>query len=72
MKIPMAVVIKNLHDSGFLTCLHDNCEMCLTKPNQYENLKACLEKLMDQGVVQLTSSTTSEKVVTLEPYPNNG
>lgn len=54
---------------GLILEHHVNCEGCLFDSDAYEELKTCLQDLMNRGIVQVSHLTNDENVATMEiPY----
>lgn len=50
-----------------LTGVHNNCELCKTGPKRCEELKDCVQELMDQGILQFSRDKVLEEVSVIEP-----
>ncbi|XP_050915683.1 uncharacterized protein LOC127130762 [Lathyrus oleraceus] len=51
------------------TC-HDNCEECVVYPRGCKLVRADIQNLMDQGVLQVCDPTTKEEISVIEPFFN--
>lgn len=49
IKTPLSVVLKRLEQFGFLIGIHDDCVICEYDIDNCDELRGCVEKLMDQG-----------------------
>lgn len=66
VKTPMFIVMKILREQGFLKDLHDDYGVCKLEPDQYGELKICLQCLMGQGMIQFTEAEINGEVSTIE------
>lgn len=46
-KTPLSGISTNLHKHGVLDGVHDNCGMCKTEPDKCEELKGCVQELIN-------------------------
>ncbi|XP_050876026.1 uncharacterized protein LOC127079686 [Lathyrus oleraceus] len=67
VKTPMSVVLQKLEQYGFLEEVHDDCTICEFDPDICEQLKGCLQVLMDQGLIQFSKSQATKEVAIVEP-----
>lgn len=44
-----------------LAGVHDNCEVCKTEPESFEELKDYVQELMDQGIFHFSQNRTMGK-----------
>lgn len=63
----MSVVLKRLEQFGFLTGIHEDCAVCEYDLDNCSNLKGCVQKMMDQGLIQLSMSKVVEEIAEIEP-----
>lgn len=66
VKTPLSVVLKRLKQFGFLAGIHDDCIICVYDPDNCDRLKGCVQKLMDQGLIQFSRSKAVEEVAVIE------
>ena len=50
-----------------LACVHDDCEVCKTELEKCEELKDCVQELINQGILQFSRDKTLEEVYVIEP-----
>lgn len=67
VKTPMLIIREKLDEAGLIQEVHAVCEVCLSSPDECEELKRCLQELTNQGAVQISRSKFDENIVTLEP-----
>lgn len=67
LKTPLSIILANLQKHGVLTGVHDNCDICKTEPDKREELKGCVQELMNQGVLQFTRARVMKEVSFIEP-----
>ncbi|XP_050894695.1 uncharacterized protein LOC127101344 [Lathyrus oleraceus] len=66
-KTLMSVVLQKLEQFGFLEEVHDDCTICKFDPDICEQLRGCVQALMDQGLIQFSISQVAEEVAVIEP-----
>lgn len=52
--VSMTVVHAKLAEAGLIGGMHNKCKVCLSTPNQCEEFREYLQRLMDQHVVQFS------------------
>lgn len=67
LKTPLSVISANLQKHGVLADVHDNCDICKTKPNKCEELNGCVEESMSQCILQFARARVVEEVSVIEP-----
>ncbi|XP_050895136.1 uncharacterized protein LOC127101729 [Lathyrus oleraceus] len=67
VKTPKSVVLQKLEQFGFLEEVHEDCTICEFDPNSCEQLKGCVQALMDQGLIQFSKAQAAEEVAVIEP-----
>ncbi|XP_050909904.1 uncharacterized protein LOC127123746 [Lathyrus oleraceus] len=67
VKTLMSVVLQKLEQFGFLKGVHDDCTVCKFDPDNCDQLRGCVQELMDQGLIQFSKSQAAEEVVVIEP-----
>ncbi|XP_050916578.1 uncharacterized protein LOC127131705 [Lathyrus oleraceus] len=67
VKTPLLVVLKKLDQFWFLTIIHDDCAVCEYDLDNCDELKGCMQELMDQGLIQFSKSKAVEEVAIIEP-----
>lgn len=51
LKTQLSIILENLQEHGILDGVYDNCDICKTEPDKCEELKGCVQELMNQGVL---------------------
>jgi hypothetical protein len=67
VKTPMSIVLQRLEQFGFLEGVHDDCVVCEFDPDNCDQLRGCVQELMDQGIIQFSKSQAAEEVAVIEP-----
>ncbi|XP_050877159.1 uncharacterized protein LOC127080911 [Lathyrus oleraceus] len=67
VKTLMFVVLQKIEQFGFLEKVHDDCTICEFDPDICEQLKGCVQSLMDQGLIQFSRAQAAEEVAVIEP-----
>ncbi|XP_050919781.1 uncharacterized protein LOC127137354 [Lathyrus oleraceus] len=67
VKTPFSVVLRKLEEFGFLEGVHNDCSVCESDPDGCEQLRECVQELMNQGLVQFSKSKAAEEVAVIEP-----
>ncbi|XP_050883676.1 uncharacterized protein LOC127086894 [Lathyrus oleraceus] len=67
VKILMSIVLQRLEQFGFLEGVHDDCTVCEFDPDNCEQLKGCVQGLMDQGLTHFSKSQAAEEVAVIKP-----
>lgn len=67
VKTLMSVVWKRPEKFGFLAGIHDYCTVCEYDPDKCDELRGCIQKLMDQGLIHFSRSKAAEEVALIEP-----
>lgn len=53
-----------------LTGVHDNCEVCKTEPKRCEEIKDCIQELIDQGILHISKDKIVGEVSVIKPIEN--
>ncbi|XP_050918988.1 uncharacterized protein LOC127136482 [Lathyrus oleraceus] len=56
--------------AGLVDTCHDSCEECTVYPRGCKLVRADIQNLMDQGVLQVCGPTTNEDISVIEPFFN--
>lgn len=64
---PLSGISANLRKYCMLKGVHDNYEVCKTKPEGCKELKGCVQELMNQAVLQFARARVVEDVSIIEP-----
>ena len=56
MKTLMSVVLQKLEQFGFLEGVYDDCIVCEFDPDNRDQLRGCMQELMDHGLIQFSKS----------------
>ncbi|XP_050893030.1 uncharacterized protein LOC127098462 [Lathyrus oleraceus] len=67
VKTPFSVVLRKLEEFGFLEGVHSDCSVCESNPDGYEQLRECVQELMNQGIIQFSKSKAAKEVAMIEP-----
>ncbi|XP_050909780.1 uncharacterized protein LOC127123622 [Lathyrus oleraceus] len=67
VKTPLSLVLKRLEQFGFLAGINDDCAVCEGDPDNCDELRGCVQELMDKGLIQFSRSKAVEKVAVIEP-----
>lgn len=67
LKTPLSVISTNLQKHGVLVGVHDNYDICKTKPDKCEDFKGFVQELMNQCVLQFSRARAMEEVSVIEP-----
>ncbi|XP_050909727.1 uncharacterized protein LOC127123560 [Lathyrus oleraceus] len=67
VKTPFSVVLRKHEEFGFLEGVHSDCSVCESDPDGCEQLRECVQELMNQGLVQFSKSKAAEEVAVIEP-----
>ncbi|XP_050889356.1 uncharacterized protein LOC127094579 [Lathyrus oleraceus] len=67
VKTLMSVVVQKLEQFGFLEEVHEDCTVCECDPDSCEQLKGCVQALMDQGLIQFFKAQVEKEVAIIEP-----
>ena len=67
VKTPMFIVLQKLEQFGFSEEVHGDCTVCEFDPDICEQLKGCVQALMDQGLIQFSRAQAAEEVAVIEP-----
>ena len=69
IQIPLVTVRSCLLQQNLLQDLHKFCLQCLSNPEECIKLKIAIQKLMDEGVLQIERVVPRDDIVVLEiPY----
>lgn len=68
VKTLMTIALRKLQEHGFLKGLYDGCTVCETEPDEYVEIKSCMQDLINQGVIQFIKAKVSKEVSTIEPF----
>lgn len=60
VKTPLSVILITLEQFGFLTGVHHDCTVCECDPDDSDEFRDCVQKLMDQGLIQFSKSKVAE------------
>ncbi|XP_050889350.1 uncharacterized protein LOC127094573 [Lathyrus oleraceus] len=71
VKTLMSFVLKRLEQFGFLAGIHDDCAVCEYDPDNCDELRGCIQELMDQGLIQFSKSNAVEEVANTKAIPWN-
>ncbi|GAU52036.1 hypothetical protein TSUD_418760, partial [Trifolium subterraneum] len=66
IKASMSVIQEKLIGYDEFEEIHSNCKVCSTNPEGCQKMRDCLQKLMDQGLVQIGYSRVDADVSVLE------
>ncbi|GAU10426.1 hypothetical protein TSUD_419170, partial [Trifolium subterraneum] len=66
IKASMSVIQEKLIGYNEFEEIHSNCKVCLANPERCQKMRDCLQKLMDQGLVQIGYSRVDADVSVLE------
>lgn len=67
LKTLLTVVHARLMEAELMNGVHDNCVVCSSNPDQCGEFKICLQRLMDQRVIQFTRAKIDEDVAVIVP-----
>ncbi|KAI5419567.1 hypothetical protein KIW84_043653 [Lathyrus oleraceus] len=67
LKTPLTMVHARLLEAELMKGTHANCVVCSSNPDQYGEFKICLQRLMDQQVIQFTIAKIDEDVDVIVP-----
>lgn len=67
VKTPWSSISLSMQRHCALVGVHDSCEMRKTGLKRYEELKDCVQELMDQGVLQFSRDGALREVLVIEP-----
>ncbi|XP_050897628.1 uncharacterized protein LOC127104486 [Lathyrus oleraceus] len=67
LKTLLTVVHARLMEAEMMNGVHDNCVVCSSNPDQCVEFKICLQRLMDQRVIQFTRAKIDEDVAVIVP-----
>ncbi|XP_050874912.1 uncharacterized protein LOC127078508 [Lathyrus oleraceus] len=67
LKTLLTVVHARLMEVEYMNGVHDNCVVCSSNPDQCGEFKICLQRLMDQQVIQFTRTKIDEDVAVIVP-----
>ncbi|XP_050876821.1 uncharacterized protein LOC127080547 [Lathyrus oleraceus] len=71
VKTQMSIILQRLEQFGFLEGVHDDCTVCEFDLDNCEQLKGCVQELMDQGLIHFSKSQAAEEVAVIEPITIN-
>lgn len=67
VKTPMSVVSKKLEQFGFLVGIHEDYVVCESDLDSCNDMKGCVQELMNQGLIQFSRAKAVEEIVVIEP-----
>lgn len=65
LKTPLSFISANLQKHGVLVGDHGNCDICKTNLDKCEELKGCVQELMNQGSYSLQELESWKKFLSL-------
>ncbi|XP_050909836.1 uncharacterized protein LOC127123678 [Lathyrus oleraceus] len=65
LKTPLTMVRTRLLEAELMKGTHANCVVCSSNPDQCGEFKICLQRLMDQRVIQFTKAKIDEDVAVI-------
>ncbi|XP_050915167.1 uncharacterized protein LOC127130146 [Lathyrus oleraceus] len=71
VKTSFSVVLRKLEEFGFLEGVHSDCSVCESDPDGCEQLRECVQELMNQGLVQFSKSKAAKEVANTKAVPWN-
>lgn len=66
VKTLMSVVLKKLEQFGFLVSIHEDCVMRESDPDSCNDLRGCVQELINQALLQFSRSKAVEEIAVIE------
>lgn len=63
----MLIIRETLTEVGLIQEVRGICEVCLSTPDECEELKICLQKPMNHGLVYISHVKNDESIAIIEP-----
>ncbi|XP_050909151.1 uncharacterized protein LOC127122922 [Lathyrus oleraceus] len=67
VKTSLSIVLRKLEEFGFLEEVHNDFSVCESDPDGCEQLRKCVQELMNQGLIQFSKSKAVEEVAVIKP-----
>lgn len=67
VKTQWSIISLSAQKNSALRGVHGNCKVCKTESRRCEELKDCVQELMNQGVLQFSREKTMGEIPVIEP-----